>query len=209
MCGWPFIRAEPRPQLVVAPVPSGSRYQGRPVYFTDLIVRRDRGYRTLEDTFGGRIAWTADTSHSGFNAPRHHLLAFRAGDRPRLYSESIGPVLTPARSLASVVEGTADVAPMDSYALDLIRRHEPERVAAVTVIASTAAAPIPALVASSDVDAATRLRQAFLRAGDDPDVAATLAALGLSGFAAVAAEDYRLATRWEQDALSAGYPRPE
>jgi ABC-type phosphate/phosphonate transport system substrate-binding protein len=211
MCGWPFGRAEPQPRPIAAPIPSGDRYRGRPSYFTDLIVRRDRGYRTLEDTFGGRIAWTVDASHSGFNAPRHHLLGFRTGDRPRLYRESIGPVLTPSGALACVVDGMADVAPMDSYALDLIRLHQPERVAEISVIDSTNAALIPPLVAATEIDTATRagLRRAFLAAGTDPIIAAVIADLGLTGFAAVEADEYGLAVLWEQEALSAGYRRPE
>ncbi len=211
MCGWPFSRAVPRPRPIAAPVPSAGRHGGRPVYATDLIVRRDSGYRRLEDTFGGRIAWTVDSSHSGFNAPRHHLLAFRTAGRPRLYRESIGPLVTPARALASVLDGTADVAPMDSYALDLIRRHEPDRVAGIAVIATTSTAPIPPLVAAHDLDAATgaKLRGALLGAGDDPGIAPVLADLALSGFAAVTADDYDLAESWARDALAAGYPRPE
>ena len=38
---------------------------------------RGRALRTLEDTFGGRAGWTVEHSHSGFNAFRHHLLAYR------------------------------------------------------------------------------------------------------------------------------------
>lgn len=210
MCGWPFSRAELRLTIIAAPCPLGQRYENRPIYFTDLVIRRDRGYRTLEDTFGGRIAWTVDTSHSGFNAPRHHLLKYRTPDRPLLYRESIGPVLTPLRSLASVVEGDADIAPMDSYALDLIRLHQPNLLCDITTIASTSPAPFPPLVASNDIDPAAliSLRRAFLAAGTDPDITPVLATLSISGFATVEPEQYDLATAWEQDALREGYSYP-
>ena len=80
MCGRPWMRAEPRPVPVSAPLPSPPRYGGRPRYCTDLVVRADSPHRTLEDTFGGRIGFTVEESHSGFNAPRHHLLRFRQLD---------------------------------------------------------------------------------------------------------------------------------
>ncbi|WP_299617469.1 phosphate/phosphite/phosphonate ABC transporter substrate-binding protein [Pelagibius sp.] len=211
MCGWPFSRARPQPLALAAPVPLGSRYRGQPVYFTDFIVRRDRGYRSLAETFGGRIAWTVETSHSGFNAPRHHLLAYRSAERPRLYSESLGPAVTPAQCLAWMADGRVDVAPMDSFALDLIARHEPERVAEIAVIESTAAAPIPPLVAAPDLNPERRaaLRRALLASGGAPELAKVLADLGLSGFAAVAADDYGIAELWDREARAAGYPRPE
>ena len=211
MCGWPFSRARPQPQALAAPVPLGKRYRGKPVYFTDFIVRRDRGYRSLAETFGSRIAWTVETSHSGFNAPRHHLLAYRSAERPRLYSESLGPAVTPAQCLAWVTDGRADVAPMDSFALDLIARHEPERVEEIAVIESTAAAAMPPLVAGHGLEAekTAALRRALLSAGNEPATAPVLATLGLAGFAPVAAEDYDLARLWDREALSAGYPRPE
>ncbi|MDJ0895629.1 MAG: PhnD/SsuA/transferrin family substrate-binding protein [Alphaproteobacteria bacterium] len=211
MCGWPLSRADPQPHPIAAPIPMGRRYDARPIYFTDLIVRRDRGYCTLEDTFGGRIGWTVDSSHSGFNAARHHLLSFRTAERSRLYAESIGPAVTPARSLDWVVAGTVDVGPMDSYALDLIRLHEPERVREIEIIDSTAPAPIPPLVASHGLEPPIRasLRRSFLAAGDEPAMTGVMAELNLSGFAPAKIEDYRLAAVWEREALAAGYRRPE
>ncbi len=210
MCGWPFSRAEPRPQLIAAPIPAGERYKGRPVYFTDFIVRRDRGYRSLSDTFGGRIAWTDAASHSGFNAPRHHLLAYRSAGRDRLFGESAGPVLSPSGALESVLSERVDVAPMDSYALDLIRRQEPERIADIAVVDTTAASPIPPLVASPGVSRASckKLRDALLTAHRDPATADILSDLGLIGFSAVEPDAYRLAREWERQAAEAGYERP-
>jgi hypothetical protein len=86
------MRAE-RPHLLAAPVPSPARYQGRPIYFTDLVVRADSDYRTLEDTFGGRIAYSIEHSHSGYNAARFHLLGYRRADRATFYSGVVGEVL--------------------------------------------------------------------------------------------------------------------
>jgi hypothetical protein len=41
MCGWPFILAKHRPQLLAAVVPSPERYRDLPIYFSDFVVRKD------------------------------------------------------------------------------------------------------------------------------------------------------------------------
>ena len=65
MCGLPFSRTEPRPVLLAAPVPSPPEFAGQPRYWSELVVRADSGFRTVEDTFGGRIAFTVPGSQSG------------------------------------------------------------------------------------------------------------------------------------------------
>jgi ABC-type phosphate/phosphonate transport system substrate-binding protein len=81
MCGYPWALRSSRPRLLAVPVPSPPRYGGRPVYFTDFVVRADSRFRILEDTFGARLAYSIESSHSGYNAPRHHLLAYRTAVR--------------------------------------------------------------------------------------------------------------------------------
>lgn len=209
MCGWPFHRAAPRPMAVAAPIPVGAGCVG-PRYRSDMVVRVDAPFRTLADTFGGRLAWTDEASHSGFNAPRRLLCGLR-GERARLYGATVGPLLTPRAALASVLEGRADVAPLDSYFHALLRRHEPSLAASVRVVASTPCAPMPLLVASpgADAGAVAALRMALLGFGDEPAMTATLADLCLKGFAAVPDADvYAVAEDWSREAIAADYPCP-
>ena len=208
MCGWPFARAASKPRLLAAPRPSGERYGGAPIYFTDLVVRRDRGYRRLEDCFGGTVAWTAEGSHSGFNALRHHLLPFVRARGAPLFARTFGPTITPRAALLSVIAGEADIAPLDSFALDLIGRHEPDLVAAVEVIASTASTPAPAMIASHAIppQAAAAITQALLGAHHDAACVDLLRALCLVGFSAVAGSDYEVTLHRASEALTAGYP---
>jgi len=146
MCGLPQSLASPRPALVAAPVPSPAAYGGRACYWTDLVVQADSGFATLEQTFGHRLALTTPESQSGYAAPLHALMA-QGRARP-LYREVVAPVFTPMGALRAVIDGHADVAPLDSYALALMRRHAPDLVAQVRVVASTEPTAIPALVAS-------------------------------------------------------------
>src|SRR5262245_50377844 len=52
MCGFPFAAAAPRPQLIAAPIPSPPRYERRPVYCTDFVVRADSEIERLDAAFG-------------------------------------------------------------------------------------------------------------------------------------------------------------
>lgn len=210
MCGRPWTRAEPRPVPVAAPVPSPARYGGLPRYCTDIAVRAEDAARRLEDTFGGRIGYTIEESQSGFNALRHHLLRFRTATRPRLYRDSVGPLLTPRGVVDALLDGRIDAGPIDGYSLDLMRRDPDDPAHRLRVVGSTGFAPIPFLVASPDApdDAVERLRRAFLAVGDEPELEAIRERLLLAGFAAVDPSAYQTLTAWDREALEAGYPLP-
>ena len=137
MCGYPWALREQRPHLLAAPVPSPARYRGQPIYFTDFIVRADSPYTTLEDTFGRTMAYSIEHSHSGYNAARFHLLEYRRPDRPSLYGKVLGPLHRQLPVIDAVLDGRADVGPVDAYGLDLLRHHGTERAARVRVVATT------------------------------------------------------------------------
>lgn len=210
MCGWPFATAQRRPRIVCAPVPKPPRYGGRPVYVTDFVVGADSGFATLEDTFGGRLAWTAGHSHSGYNAVRHHLLQFRTDDRPRLFTETVGPLFTPRAVIETVREGRADVGPVDGWYLDILGHNDPDAIAGLRVVATTAQAPVPPLVAHPDLPEPDllRLRQSFLDAGRDRSLSPVLETLLIRDFAVPAARGYDVMPDRARAAIEAGYPIP-
>lgn len=183
MCGLPYAQRQPRPTLVAAPVPSPSRYQGEPIYFTDLAVRAEAPFRSLEDTFGGVIGYTVADSMSGYVAVRRHLAAY-ASPKP-LYRRTVGGLLNAQGVIRALEEGTIDVGPLDSYAHDLLRANDPAVAANVRVVASTRAAPIPPLVATArlTLEELESLRAALVAASTAPELAATRDVLLLAGFA--------------------------
>jgi ABC-type phosphate/phosphonate transport system substrate-binding protein len=184
--------------------------QGRPVYRSDLIVRADAPFQTLEDTFGHRAAWTVRHSHSGFNAFRHHLLRYRSAVRSRLYREMVPDLVTARAILDGVRDGRFEVGPLDAYWHWLIAQHAPELTAGIRVLESTDVAPMPAFVASTAIpdDAIARLRAAFAHAATRPWFEECEDALGLIGFAPVTHDDFALTVARDQEALTAGYPLP-
>jgi ABC-type phosphate/phosphonate transport system substrate-binding protein len=211
MCGYPIaLRLAPVVPLA-APVPRAPWAGGRAVYRSDLIVREDAPFKTLEDTFGGRAGWTVAHSHSGFNAFRHHLLGYRTPERSALYGEMVGNLVTARKILDSVREGRIDVGPLDAYWHLLIARHAPELTRGVRVLTSTEVAPIPSFVAAADapIDSVARLRAAFAGAKRRPWFSALADVLLLDGFVEVSEASYATTLAWDREAKAAGYELPE
>jgi ABC-type phosphate/phosphonate transport system substrate-binding protein len=210
MCGYPIAMRLADVAPIAAPIPACGWADGRAVYRTDLIVRADSPYRRLEDTFGGRLGWTVEHSHSGFNALRHHLLRHRRADRPTLYRETVGPLVTARRILDSVRDGSIDVGPLDAYWGALLAKYRPELMRDVRILESTELAPAPAFVASAGVaeERIGRLREAFLAAPARPWFAPLGEALLLRGFAPAAWRDYAPTLAWEAAAQAASDPAP-
>jgi ABC-type phosphate/phosphonate transport system substrate-binding protein len=207
VCGWPYVARLSELQIVAAPMPKAARGGGRPLYWTDMVVRADAPFRTLEDTFGGRIAFTSKDSHSGFNAVRRLLMRYAGARSGSLYQSAVGPLVTPRRSLQSVLNGDADVAPVDAYAHLLLQRYCPELTAGVRTVAVSELAPIPILAASAGTDPAlvARLRSTLVGAGQDASVRSLLDDLLLEGFAEVEPHDYQITQSWAQEAEQAGW----
>ncbi|GAB4184892.1 MAG: hypothetical protein OHK0024_25060 [Thalassobaculales bacterium] len=206
MCGWPFMRYGARHQVVAAPVPSADWAQGRAVYCSHFVVRADAPFTRLEDSFGHRFAYTVPDSHSGYNAPRHHLLPYREAAGGPLYREVIGPLYTPRLMLEAIAEGRTDIGPLDSFAHALLRRHMPDLAARTRVLASTAVVPIPAFMASAGTDPAIvdRLGQALCALADDPAEAGLREDLCILGFARHDPAAYQVTEDWAQAAERRG-----
>ncbi|MFZ3321018.1 MAG: PhnD/SsuA/transferrin family substrate-binding protein [Usitatibacter sp.] len=150
MCGWPFARSG-RMQAIAAPVPSPARYEHQARYCSEFLVREASGWAKLEDTFGHRFGWTAADSQSGFNAPRAHIARYAIPRRASPFSEVCGPLGAPAAAVEALRRAEVDVIALDSFWLDLCRRHEPSKLEGVSSIAVTEWTPNPLLVAAEHV----------------------------------------------------------
>ena len=210
MCGYPIALGIADVVPIAAPIPRAEWAAGRAVYRTDLIVRADAPFHTLADTFGGVFGWTVAHSHSGFNAPRHHLLAHRTPARPMLYRDVRKNLVTARAVLDAVRAGEIDVGPLDAYWHMLIRRWRPEVAEGVRVLESTATAPMPAFVAAPALPArdVAALRAGFAAAAGRAWFATLADALLIDGFAPVTQDDFAPTLAWDRAALAAGYAEP-
>jgi ABC-type phosphate/phosphonate transport system substrate-binding protein len=178
MCGLPFSRSHAGPELIAAPVPSPPDFRGLPQYWSEMVVRKDSGFHTIEDTFGGRIALTVPDSQSGCLAALYYLMT--AADRFPPYREVITPKITPQGAMSAVIEGAADVAPIDSYAFCLLQKYRWDLTSQLRTVARTAPTPNPPLVASRP--GFEILQAAFLEAHRIATIAPLMAGLLLQRF---------------------------
>ena len=210
MCGYPIAMRHFAATPIAAPIPSAPWAQGRALYRSDFIVKADSRFRTLIDTFGGRLGWTTNHSHSGFNALRYHLLQYRTHDRPTLYAHVVGDLGSVRKLFDSVCDGTIDVGSVDAYWFLLLQQHQPELAARVRVIESTVNSPLPAFVASPTVPGVIveRLAACFASAQDQPWFHSLAEAIMIEGFAASALVEFEIIRTRELEAICTGYPLP-
>lgn len=188
LCGLPYIqeaaRARPRLELLAAPVMRAPRYAGRPVYFSDLIVRRDHPARCLADLCGARVAINETNSHSGYGVLRHALADARL---PHGFFSGVIESGAHQRSLALIESGQVDAAAIDSTVLETELRAMPGRADALRSIATLGPSPIPPWVASTSLPATMRaaLRTALLALPHDPQCSAAFQHAQVLGFSPV------------------------
>jgi ABC-type phosphate/phosphonate transport system substrate-binding protein len=126
-----------------------------------------------------------------------------------LYREVIAPQVTPLGAISAVIEGAADVAPVDSYAYCLLQKYRWDLTSQVRSVARTPRTPIPPLVASRD--GLGSLQAAFLGAHQITALAPLMAGLMLERFARPDPDSYdalrsnfEAATRyWHEHRLAA------
>jgi phosphonate transport system substrate-binding protein len=208
ICGFPYVqragRPEPPVEVLCAPIPADPRYGGRPVYFTDVIVRRESPPRTFADLRGRRFAYNDAGSHSGYNVPRDHLL--RLGETRGFFGETVASGSHQA-SIDLVVAGKADASGIDSTVLDLERHRRPELAGALRTIVSLGPEPIPPVVIARGLSASLKrqLLEAFLAMHEDAAGRAILADGLLVCFVPVRDADYDPIRAMVRRAETAGF----
>ncbi|HLC05315.1 MAG TPA: PhnD/SsuA/transferrin family substrate-binding protein [Anaerolineales bacterium] len=147
ICGLPYVwKAElgtPELELLVAPVMQGERYQDRPIYYSDVIMRRESRYERFEDLRGGRWAYNEPHSHSGYNVTRHHLAGI--GAERDFFATTIESG-SHERSIEMVIDGIVDASAIDSTVLELARDTDDRIRTDLRVLTSLGPSPIPPLV---------------------------------------------------------------
>jgi len=171
LCGLPYVRlCRERPGMLrplAAPVLDEARYQDRPVYFSDVIVRRDSPFRSFGDLRGQCWAYNDPDSFSGCLLVRHHLL--QLGETEVFF----GRLTFSGRhqeSIRQVRAGEVDASAIDSQVLGVERLRNPDLARELRVVATLGPSTIPLVVATASVPEAVQLRvsHALCELGRDP-----------------------------------------
>jgi phosphonate transport system substrate-binding protein len=175
--GWLAAR-QPNPvELLAAPLFGDPRAAGKPLYFSEVVVRRGHPARRFADLREATWAYNDVCSLSGYLG-----LVERLGPSPaRLVRAG-----THIEALARVARGEVDAAAIDSNVLALALRRDPRLDGMLRIVETWGPYPVQPVVARATLDAPLRraVREALLGAGD------RLSAHGLAGFAPVSEQDY-------------------
>jgi phosphonate transport system substrate-binding protein len=173
ICGLPYVELaqgdSPPVELLAAPVLSGERYRGQPIYFSDVIVQRDSPSHALAELRGCVWAYNDSESHSGYNITRYTLV--RMGETHGFFGRVVEAGFH-QEALRLVADGQVDASAIDSQVLAIELRDHPELAERVRIIEALGPATIQPVVAARHVSDAMKddLRAALYEMNDDPSV---------------------------------------
>jgi phosphonate transport system substrate-binding protein len=197
VCGPSYflLRDAGRPVEVVAaaPVFDDPRNAGRPVYFSDVVVRCDHPARTFPDLRRSVWAYNDRQSLSGWFRMLERLEALGFGRDPHAFFAGVIASGSHVASIDLVARGEADVSAVDSNTLLLARRREPSLDERLRVLDSWGPSPVQPLVARAALPGPLRERiaSALLAMADSVETARRLREFGVLRFAPVEESVYR------------------
>jgi len=193
ICGMPYVQKIDRAgvpiELLAAPVMSSPRYQGKPVYFSDVIVHRDSSFHSFEDLRGRRWAYNEPNAHSGDNLTRYMLA--QMGEFGGFFGE-VTEAGSHQAALEMLLEGKIEGTAIDSTVLEIELKNRPEISEQLRTIAAWGPSPIPPWVIQKQVpeNMRTKIRRTLLGMETDAEGKVVLADLGMKRFTRVSDADY-------------------
>ncbi len=194
ICGLPYVRmADSLPcpvELLAAPVLQGERYQHKPIYFSDVIVRSDSSYTSFDDLRGCVWAYNQQASHSGWNVVCYRLL--ERGTSPDYFGKTLESG-SHRRSVQMVLEGQADATVVDSHVLDVLLLQDDELGAQLRIIDMLGPSSIPPLVVSKKLDneLKCKMQETLITMHCDSEAACALHLGKIERFVLVTDDDYQ------------------
>jgi phosphonate transport system substrate-binding protein len=174
---------------LAAPVFSGRRYGGRPVYFSDVIVRRESRFREFDDLRGATWCFNEPLSQSGYGVARHRLVEL--GQTGGFFGHVVGSGYH-SRSICLVRSGEVDASAIDSHVLALEAREDPSLLDDLRVIDVLGPSTVQPVVAADRLPEGLRngVRRALLGMASDPAARPWLARGMIERFAPVDDSSY-------------------
>ncbi len=205
-CGYPYVtRLRGQVQLVATPCYGAPGCLG-PHYRSFVLVHRGSAFRRVEDLRGTRAIANSSDSQSGYSALRAAIAPHAS--RGRFFGE-----VTFSRghraSMQAVAAGKADVCATDAVCAALARRHLPDLMRELRIVAKSPVAPgLPFITArGTSPQRLAALRKGLAAAMRDTSLAGTRDALLLDGIEVLDDQAYDRIARIEARAIGLGYPR--
>jgi len=204
LCGLHYIRVTSLLEPIAAPILQGARYSGRPIYFSDIIVRAESPWQAFADLRGRSWAYNEPNSHSGYGIIRHHLVAIKEND------SFFGAVVEAGwheRSIRWVRSGRADASAIDSHVLAIAFRDDPGLRSDLRIICPLGPSTIqPVTVARRmPVTLKSELRHLLAEMAEDPEAKNFLNRNFIGRFVPIGDTDYDDIRRMSRAAESARF----
>jgi phosphonate transport system substrate-binding protein len=195
ICGLPYVlrttpRVDPSPiEAVAAPVLRGERYQGKPIYFSDVIVHRNSPYQSFADLRGCSWAYNEPESQSGYGITRYWLAKMGATGG---YFGRVVEAGFHQTAIRMVGRGEVGAAAIDSQVLAVELRDHPHLANELRVIASLGPSTIQPLAAARHLPASLKhdIQGALAEMHRDENARAQLDRGFIERFVAVQDSDY-------------------
>lgn len=193
VCGLVYVEVtrcrRPPVEPLAAPILQGERYGGKPVYFSDVIVRQDSIFRSFADLRGRLWAYNEPHSQSGYGVTRHHLIQLRETNG---YFGKVVEAGWHELSIRMVCAGEVDAAAIDSHVLTVERSRRPELTSCLRVIDTLGPCPIQPVVASCRLSRSLKadVRDALLEMANDQRAKRRLRSAFVDRFTAVTDSAY-------------------
>jgi phosphonate transport system substrate-binding protein len=208
VCGLPYVertlRGDCPVEPIAAPVLRGARYDGRPIYFSDVIVRQDSPCRSFADLRGRSWAYNERHSQSGYGITRFVLA--RDGQAKGYFGRVVDAGWH-ERAVRLVATGACDASAIDSHLLAVVFRDEPDLATELRIIETLGPSTIPPVVVSRRLPrpVKSKLWRTFLSLADDPAARQPLAAALVERFVRVRDGDYDDLRRMSDVSIAAGW----
>lgn len=206
VCGLPYTRwHRVRPTqftILGAPVMQAARYQDRPIYFADVIVKANSNLHEFGDLRGKTLCYNDSGSNSGYNILRAWMID--AGLTDGFFGNTIASG-SHQRSIEWVLEGRADGSAIDSTVLEQTVRDRPELSSAIRVCRSVGPSPIPPILAATRLGSATIAQMQAALLNPDAPLAEAMARAAIRRFALMQPEAYDILGHLWDKAIAAGF----
>lgn len=208
VCSLPYVMFE-RQGLdlavpVAAPVLAGARYGGRPIYFSDVIVRFDSPFRSFAELRGRSWAFNERLSQSGYGITRYTMV--ERGLTGGFFGEIVDAGFHQT-AIRLVAEGEVDASAIDSQVLAVELRLHPELTARLRVVEALGPSTIQPVAVSRRIDPAlrSRIRHALVSLHRDPETRRALARGLIDRLVPVGPQSYDDIRRMVDACRRAGY----
>jgi phosphonate transport system substrate-binding protein len=183
------LKTPPIELLPGAPVFRDSRTSGQPVYFSEVVVRRESTLRSFHELRGRSWAYNDPCSLSGYYSLLRKLAEM--GEDTSFF-DRVSCSGSHLNSMEMIARGEADAAAVDSNVLRIKLRSSPELKEQLQVLDVWGPFPIQPTVLRSGLhpELKDQLCTAILRIGADQLISPTFAEFGLERFALVTYEHY-------------------